>query len=139
MVFLLPRRRRFALAPDVRHALDTDGVVVESLARARDLGARAIGVGQYHVVGGTEDHYVDLVSGDIPRCDCADYLYRDRLCKHVLAALISAGDRRVASALRHLRARERREAAACADGVPCACGGRERYCPECRGSGLRTA
>jgi SWIM zinc finger len=35
-----------------------------------------------------EPHYVDLHSSDVPRCDCPDFLYRERLCKHILSALL---------------------------------------------------
>ncbi len=58
------------------------------LARAVTLKARRIGEGRYRITGGSEPHYVDLCSPDVPRCDCPDHLLRERVCKHLLAALI---------------------------------------------------
>ena len=31
----------------------------------------------------------------MPRCDCGDHLWRDRVCKHMLAALLREGDEQV--------------------------------------------
>jgi hypothetical protein len=43
---------------------------------------------------------VDLYTTDLPRCDCADHLWRD--CKHILAALLREGDERVLAAVHGL-------------------------------------
>lgn len=49
--------------------------------------------GQYVVYYAPEplrqEHHVDLESSDVPRCDCGDFLYRESLCKHILACLIA--------------------------------------------------
>jgi hypothetical protein len=42
---------------------------------------------------------VDLYTTSIPRCDCGDHLWRERICKHILAALLREGNERVVSAL----------------------------------------
>ena len=50
------------------------------------LSVEQIGPGQFHVTGGSEDHWVAIGHPDLPMCDCPDHLYRDRLCKHIQAA-----------------------------------------------------
>jgi len=42
-----------------------------------------------------------------PRCDCGDHLWRERICKHILAALLREGNERVVEALPTLLARVR--------------------------------
>jgi hypothetical protein len=42
---------------------------------------------------------VDLYTAAQPRCDCADHLWRESMCKHILAALIREGDERVVLAV----------------------------------------
>lgn len=48
--------------------------------------------GQYRVFNPLDPlkapHYVDLHSSDVPRCDCGDHEYRDRVCKHIIACLL---------------------------------------------------
>ena len=55
--------------------------------------------GRYHVVGGDHDHWVDLYTTSIPRCDCGDHIWRERICKHILAALLREGNETVVRAL----------------------------------------
>jgi hypothetical protein len=42
---------------------------------------------------------VDLYTTSHPRCDCGDHLRRERICKHILAALLREGHDRVIDAL----------------------------------------
>ena len=89
-------------------AIDFDavgGVDLDRLERSLQLDARRVGEGRYHVRGGSHDHWVDLYSTSHPRCDCGDHLWREQLCKHILAALLREGNDRVVSALRRLFAR----------------------------------
>jgi hypothetical protein len=85
------------------------GVDPERLERGVGLQALRAGPGQYQVTGGREVHWVDLRSPWHPRCDCGDHLWRDRVCKHILAALLREGDPHVIAAVgalvRELRAR----------------------------------
>ena len=83
-------------------AIDFDaagGVDLERLERSLKLVSTRVGDGRYHVSGGDHDHWVDLYSTSIPRCDCGDHLWRERICKHILAALLREGNERVVSAL----------------------------------------
>jgi hypothetical protein len=64
------------------------GVDLDRLERSLRLDGRRIGEGQYHVVGGDHDH-----------CDCGDHLWRERICKHILAALLREGNDTVVRAL----------------------------------------
>jgi hypothetical protein len=59
------------------------------------------------VTGGNHEHWVDLYTASHPRCDCGDHLWRERICKHILAALLREGNERVVSALPRLLARVR--------------------------------
>ena len=91
-------------------AIDFDalgGVDLDRLERALQLDARRIGDGRYHVRGGVHDHWVDLFGPSHPRCDCGDHLWREQLCKHILAALLREGNDRVVTALGRLFARLR--------------------------------
>ena len=45
---------------------------------------------------------MDLYTTSHPRCDCGDHLWRDRICKHILAALLREGNERVVQALGRL-------------------------------------
>ena len=86
-------------------AIDFDavgGVDLDRLERCLQLDARRVGDGRYHVRGGVHDHWVDLYSTSHPRCDCGDHLWREQLCKHILAALLREGNDRVVSALGRL-------------------------------------
>ena len=35
----------------------------------------------------------------VPRCDCGDHIWRERICKHILAALLREGNDTVVRAL----------------------------------------
>jgi hypothetical protein len=78
------------------------GVDVNRLERSLSLKGSRIGEGIYHFTGGTQDHWVDLYTTQHPRCDCGDHLWRERICKHILAALIREGNERVVRALGEL-------------------------------------
>jgi uncharacterized Zn finger protein len=89
------------------------GVDLTRLERGLGLRVRPTGPGRYRVSGGEEAHWVDLRSARQPRCDCGDHLWRDQVCKHILAALLREGDERVLRAVSTLvrRLRTRSEAA----------------------------
>ncbi len=75
------------------------GVDLSRLQRSLRLRGERVGRGRYRVTGGRHDHWVDLYTMAHPRCDCGDYLWRERICKHILAALLREGDERVLSVL----------------------------------------
>ncbi|HET6578521.1 MAG TPA: hypothetical protein VFG66_09365 [Gemmatimonadales bacterium] len=92
-----------ALMPEP--AIDFDaagGVNAGRLERSLQLHTARIGPGRYRVAGGAQLHWVDLCTASHPRCDCGDHLWRDQVCKHILAALLREGDERVLMALREL-------------------------------------
>ena len=80
----------------------------DRLERSLLLAGHRVGRGQYHVTGGTHEHWVDLYTAHHPRCDCGDHLWREQICKHILAALLREGNDEVVAALgglvRRLRA-----------------------------------
>jgi hypothetical protein len=80
-----------------RHPLDLGCV-----ERALPLHVWPVGGGRYRVAGGREMHWVDLRSPRVPRCDCGDHLWRERVCKHMLAAMLREGDERVLHAVADL-------------------------------------
>jgi len=88
------------------------GVDLDRLERSLELHGERVGEGRYHVTGGRHDHWVDLYSASTPRCDCGDHLWREQVCKHILAALLREGNDRVVAALGAVvrRARETRPA-----------------------------
>ena len=71
------------------------GIEAGRLERCLGLTVEERGRGRYRVSGGTEPHWVDLHSRLVPRCDCGDHLWREQICKHILAALLREGDERV--------------------------------------------
>lgn len=71
------------------------GIEAGRLERCLGLAVEHVGPGRYVVTGGEEPHWVDLRSRFVPRCDCGDHLWRERVCKHILAALLREGDERV--------------------------------------------
>ena len=75
------------------------GVDLDRLERSLKLEGRRVGDGRYQVLGGDHTHWVDLYTTSIPRCDCGDHIWRDRICKHILAALLREGDDTVVRAL----------------------------------------
>jgi hypothetical protein len=83
------------------------GVDLDRLERSLTLGGERIGHGRYRVTGGSQVHWVDLYSTAHPRCDCGDHLWRERICKHILAALLREGNERVVRALGTLLGRLR--------------------------------
>jgi len=81
---------------DIEAAGGLDPARVE---RGVTLNAVQVGRGRYRVDGGAEPHYVDLSTPNTPRCDCGDHLWRDRVCKHITAALLREGDPEVIAAV----------------------------------------
>ena len=71
------------------------GVHLDRLERSLGLQVHPMGQGRYRVTGGSEAHWVDLYTTHNPRCDCGDHLWRERVCKHILAAMLREGDERV--------------------------------------------
>jgi uncharacterized Zn finger protein len=97
----------------MRQTIDLErdgGVEPGRLERGLGLEAVRVGAGRYRVQGGRETHWVDLRSPLVPRCDCGDHLWRERVCKHILAALLREGDPRVLQAVGHLVATLRQAA-----------------------------
>jgi uncharacterized Zn finger protein len=78
------------------------GVDLERLERGLGLRVQPAGRGRYRVTGGDEPHWVDLHSAQNPRCDCGDHLWREAVCKHILAAMLREGDERVLVAVGRL-------------------------------------
>jgi hypothetical protein len=78
------------------------GVDLGRLGRSLLLHGERVGEGRYHVTGGEHDHWVDLYSTSHPRCDCGDHLWREQVCKHILAALLREGHTPVVDALGQL-------------------------------------
>ena len=75
------------------------GIDLDRLERSLTLQGEQIGEGRYRVVGGAHEHWVDLYTASHPRCDCGDHLWRERICKHILAALLREGNELVVGAL----------------------------------------
>jgi hypothetical protein len=75
------------------------GVDLARLGRSLLLHGERVDEGRYRVTGGEHDHWVDLYTASHPRCDCGDHLWRERICKHILAALLREGHERVIEAL----------------------------------------
>lgn len=87
-------------------------VDLDRLERGVQLVCERVGSGKYRVAGGATTHWVDLgASGAGPKCDCGDYLWRDRVCKHILAAMLREGDTTVISAIGPMVARLRHDVA----------------------------
>ena len=83
-------------------------VDLDRLERGVQLTAERMGPSTYRVGGGASEHWVDLgATGARPRCDCGDYLWRDRDCKHILAAMLHEGNAGVIAAIGPLVARLR--------------------------------
>lgn len=88
------------------------GVDPERLERGLGLRVQPAGRGRYRVTGGGEPHWVDLHTAAHPRCDCGDHIWRNCVCKHILAALLREGDERVLGAVGTLVAQLRQLARA---------------------------
>jgi hypothetical protein len=84
------------------HFSAAGGVKLDRLERSLELQGQRVAPGRYRVTGGSQTHWVDLYTTSLPRCDCGDHLWRERICKHILAALLREGDERVLTALRAL-------------------------------------
>ncbi|HET6344747.1 MAG TPA: SWIM zinc finger family protein [Myxococcota bacterium] len=82
--------------------LDALGVDLDRLERALSLQVVRVEPGRFQVAGGAQTHWVDLYTTELPRCDCGDHLWRDRVCKHILAALLREGNERVLASVREL-------------------------------------
>ncbi len=78
------------------------GVDLSRLERGVGLEVTGVGPGRYTVRGGSEPHWVDLRTPNHPRCDCGDHLWREQICKHILAALLREGDEHVIRAVAQL-------------------------------------
>lgn len=87
-------------------------VDLDRLERGVQLVAERTDLRRYRVTGGAGEHWVDLgATGARPRCDCGDYLWRDRECKHILAAMLQEGNAGVISAIGPMVARLKSQAA----------------------------
>ena len=86
------------------------GVDLDRLERSLLLDGERVGHGRFRVSGGNSVHWVDLYSSAHPRCDCGDHLWREAVCKHILAALLREGDVRVVAAVARLVAALRGDA-----------------------------
>jgi hypothetical protein len=75
------------------------GLDLSRLERSLGLHVQPAGRGRYRVSGGDEPHWVDLHTLNQPRCDCGDHIWRESVCKHILAALLREGDERVLRAI----------------------------------------
>ncbi len=87
------------------------GVDLDRLERSLRLQVEHKGYGRYLVSGGNDAHWVDLFTSWHPRCDCGDHLWRERICKHILAALLREGHERVIRELGTLFVRVKDKAA----------------------------
>jgi hypothetical protein len=97
---------------DMMNPVGGIAVDLDRLERGVQLVAERIGAGRYRVTGGAGEHWVDLgATGARPRCDCGDYLWRDRECKHILAAMLQEGNAGVISAIGPMVARLRSQTA----------------------------
>ncbi len=96
----------FLPAPAIDFAA-AGGVDLDRLERSLGLQGARVGSGRYLVTGGAQEHWVDLYTARIPRCDCGDHLWRERICKHILAALLREGHEQVVRALGSLADRWR--------------------------------
>jgi hypothetical protein len=79
--------------------MNTEDLTIDMrrVERGVQLHCELLGNGRYCVTGGDSVHWVDLISRDHPRCDCGDYLWRDVICKHIIAARLREGDEQVLS------------------------------------------
>lgn len=87
------------------------GVDLARLERSLDLNVRRVGRGRYLVSGGNEPHWVDLYNWQIPYCDCGDHIWRERVCKHLLAVMLREGNEQVIAAIARLVSRLRSRSA----------------------------
>ena len=78
------------------------GIDLDRLERSLGLRGERIGRGRYRVAGGRDVHWVDLYNASHPKCDCGDHLWRDQVCKHIIAALLREGNEQVLTMLPRL-------------------------------------
>lgn len=88
--------------PEPAISIERLGIDFDRLERSLGLRAQRIGPGRFRIDGGEHTHWVDLYTTDLPRCDCADHLWRERICKHIIAGLLREGDEQVLAALQRL-------------------------------------
>ena len=86
---------------------------LDRLERGVQLVCEKVDAGRYRVTGGAHEHWVDLgATGAGPKCDCGDYLWRDQVCKHILAAMLQEGNTSVISRIGAMVARLKERVAA---------------------------
>lgn len=85
--------------------VDGSSIDLDRLERGLALAGERVGRGRYRITGGAQTHWVDLYTTNHPRCDCGDHVWRDQVCKHILAALLREGDEHVVRALAGLPGR----------------------------------
>ena len=81
----------------------TDATAIEPgrLRRAVFLDVVRLGPGRrYLVSGGARSHVLELDTDDGRLCDCEDHLWRNLVCKHILACQLREGDVETIAALR---------------------------------------
>ena len=63
---------------------------MKRVGRAVDLAVENVGEGEYRVWSSRNEYYVAL----LPHydCPCGDFVWRNELCKHIIAALLFHGD-----------------------------------------------
>jgi hypothetical protein len=66
--------------PKIAINIDAVGIDLHRLERSLGLRANRIGPGRFRVEGGVQPHWVDLYTRGLPRCDCADHLWREQIC-----------------------------------------------------------
>jgi hypothetical protein len=79
------RRSTATTSPGRRRCHDR-GVAHVTTQLAQALTVEPLGAGRYRVSGGREPHVV-TIDATAARCDCADFAYRQRACKHLRAVL----------------------------------------------------
>ena len=91
-------------------SMDAAAVDLDRLERGTQLVCDKVGHRRFRVTGGAHEHWVDLgADGARPRCDCGDYTWRDRDCKHILAAMLHEGNAMVIQAIGPMVARLRQQ------------------------------
>jgi len=78
------------------------GIDLARLERGLGLRSERMGRGRYRVTSGSDQHWVDLYRSAHPKCDCGAHLWRDRICKHIIAALLREGNEQVLTMLPRL-------------------------------------
>ena len=71
-------------------ALLADAIPARVLERARALRVVISGPAVFEVLGGREPHWVGFMPE--PSCDCAQFLLKDAVCKHLVAVLLTLHD-----------------------------------------------